>query len=91
MKIVRCVSKALVIIGALNWGLVGFFQMDLVAAVFGGSFTMGARVVYGVIGLAGLWALIHFCRCCGKGTCGKCGCSSSSCSCCTHNHNHKHQ
>ncbi len=45
---------ALVIIGALNWGLIGFFNYDLVAAIFGGSFTAGARIVYALVGLAGL-------------------------------------
>ena len=48
-------SKALIVVGALNWGLVGFFQFDLVAAVFGKK-TAASRVVYALVGIA---ALIH--------------------------------
>ncbi len=48
-------SKALIVIGALNWGLVGFFQFDLVAAVFGKK-TAASRVVYALVGIA---ALVH--------------------------------
>ena len=51
------VALALVIIGALNWGLVGLFQFDLVAALFGGQAAMLSRIVYSVVGLAGLWCL----------------------------------
>ena len=46
----------LVIIGGLNWGLVGFFNFDLVAAIFG-DMTTAARVIYGVIGLAAVYQL----------------------------------
>lgn len=48
---------ALVIIGALNWGLIGFFRYDLVAALFGGQLTAISRIVYALVGLAGIWAL----------------------------------
>lgn len=52
------VLKPLSLIGALNWGLVGFFQFDLVAWLFG-SMTMLSRFVYAVIGVAGLiWLFI---------------------------------
>lgn len=47
----------LIIIGALNWLLVGLFQLDVVAAVFGGSEVMWSRVVYVLIGLAGIYLL----------------------------------
>lgn len=46
----------LVIIGALNWGLIGFFQYDLVAAIFGGQSSAISRIVYGLVGLAGLYS-----------------------------------
>ncbi|MCF6465816.1 DUF378 domain-containing protein [Clostridium sp. Cult2] len=46
----------LVIIGAINWGLIGLFQFDLVAAIFGGSNTALSRIVYGLVGLAGLYS-----------------------------------
>ena len=45
------------IIGCLNWGLVGIFQFDLVAWLFGGSDMVISRIIYTVIGLAGLWCI----------------------------------
>ncbi|MBO5891929.1 MAG: DUF378 domain-containing protein [Oscillospiraceae bacterium] len=45
------------IIGSLNWGLVGIFQFDLVAWLFGGQDVVVSRIVYTVIGLAGLWCI----------------------------------
>jgi uncharacterized membrane protein YuzA (DUF378 family) len=50
-------ALVLVIIGAVNWGLIGFFQFDLVAAIFGGQDSALARIVYGLVGLAGLYCL----------------------------------
>ena len=47
----------LMIVGALNWGLVGLFQFDLVAAIFGGAASVVSRIVYAVVGLAGLWGI----------------------------------
>jgi len=51
----------LVVVGALNWGLVGFFQFDLVAAIFGVMSAM-SRVVYSLVGLSGLYMLFMFPR-----------------------------
>ncbi len=51
------ISLALVIIGALNWLLVGLFKYDVVAALFRGSASLISRIVYVVIGLAGLWCI----------------------------------
>lgn len=48
---------ALVVIGALNWGLVGFFDWNLVTAIFGDMTTI-ARVIYAVVGVAGIAKLI---------------------------------
>lgn len=50
-------ALALVIIGAINWGLIGFFQFDLVAAIFGGQDAALSRIVYGLVGLSGLYCL----------------------------------
>lgn len=50
-------SLALIIIGAVNWALVGLFQFDLVAFLFGGQSALIARVIYTVIGAAGLWCI----------------------------------
>jgi uncharacterized membrane protein YuzA (DUF378 family) len=48
------VAFVLVVIGAVNWGLVGLAQFDLVAALFGGSASTISRVVYSLVGIAGL-------------------------------------
>ena len=45
------------IIGGLNWGLVGIFKFDLVPWLFGGQGSLFSRIVYTVIGLAGLWCI----------------------------------
>jgi uncharacterized membrane protein YuzA (DUF378 family) len=57
MKPLNLITLILVIVGGVNWGLVGFFSLDLVAAIFGaGSFL--ARAVYALVGLSALWQLI---------------------------------
>ena len=55
-------ALALVIIGALNWGGIGIFQYDLVAALFGGSDMTLSRIVYTLVALAGIWAISFFFR-----------------------------
>ncbi|MBQ3224028.1 MAG: DUF378 domain-containing protein [Clostridia bacterium] len=50
-------SLVLVIIGALNWLLVGLFQYDLVAGIFGGQTALISRIVYALVGVAGLWCI----------------------------------
>ena len=57
MMIVNKIALLLVIIGALNWGLVGIFSFDLVAWIFGGATAILARIVYTVIALAGIWCI----------------------------------
>jgi uncharacterized membrane protein YuzA (DUF378 family) len=52
------VAFVLVIVGALNWGLVGLAQFDLVAALFGGSASAISRVVYSLVGVAGLLLVV---------------------------------
>jgi len=56
------VMLTLVLIGAINWGLVGFFQYDLIAGIFGGVSSMASRIVYSIIGLAGLYSLSLYAR-----------------------------
>ncbi|MDD4504259.1 MAG: DUF378 domain-containing protein [Clostridiaceae bacterium] len=46
----------LVIIGALNWLLVGIFQFDLVAFIFGGQEALLSRLIYTLVGIAGIWS-----------------------------------
>ena len=73
-KYTAWVAMALTVIGALNWGLWGFFQFDLVASLFHGNTSAMSRVVYAIIGIAGLMSLKCLCRCKSKCSCG--------CSCC---------
>ena len=47
----------LAIIGAVNWGLVGFARFDLVAWIVGGQTASVSRIIYAVVGLAGLWCI----------------------------------
>ncbi|MBO5873124.1 MAG: DUF378 domain-containing protein [Clostridia bacterium] len=47
----------LVILGSINWGLVGIFQFDLVAWLFGGTDAIVSRIIYTVIALAGIWCI----------------------------------
>jgi uncharacterized membrane protein YuzA (DUF378 family) len=54
MKPLHWIALVLVIVGAINWGLVGIFQFDLVAALFGGQEAALSRVVYSLLGLSGL-------------------------------------
>lgn len=57
MKVVNIVALILILIGGLNWGLVGFFDYNLVDALFGEGSTL-ARVVYAVVGLAALYKVV---------------------------------
>lgn len=50
-------ALVLVIIGALNWLLVGLFQFDLVASLFGGQGALLSRIVYTLVGVAGIWSI----------------------------------
>lgn len=51
------ISLLLVIIGAINWALIGVFQFDLVAWIFGGQAAVLSRVVYTLVGAAGIWCI----------------------------------
>jgi len=51
------IALVFVIIGALNWGMVGLFQFDAVAWLFGGTAAVLSRVVYTLIALGGVWAI----------------------------------
>lgn len=50
-------AMILMIIGAVNWGLIGLFQFDLVASIFGGMDSIVARIIYSLVGLAGIWGI----------------------------------
>lgn len=54
MYTLHWIALVLVVVGALNWGLVGLFQFDLVAALFGGPTTAVSRLIYTLVGLSGI-------------------------------------
>ena len=58
MKFLNVITLLLVIVGAVNWGLVGLFQFDLVAAIFGGQEATLSRLVYIVVAASGLYQLL---------------------------------
>lgn len=60
MRSLDFIALLLIIIGAINWGLIGFFQFDLVATLFGGMDSLLSRIIYGLVGLAGLYGLSLF-------------------------------
>ena len=62
MKAISGLATALVVVGALNWGLVGLAQFDLVAALFGGQEAFLSRVVYVAVGLSALWQIVALTR-----------------------------
>jgi len=91
------ISLIIIIIGALNWGLWGFFQFDFFAWIFHGNANWSSRVVYAIIGLAGIWSVrflgrcgaicCHRCNLCHKAPCaceqeGRCNCGDENCQCC---------
>jgi len=61
MKAINIITLILLIVGGLNWGLVGLFQFDLVAALFGAGSGL-SRLVYVLVGLSALWQLVPLSR-----------------------------
>lgn len=58
MRVTSVIAMILVIIGALNWLLIGLFAFDLVAFIFG-SMSVMTRIVYSAVGLAGIWMIFY--------------------------------
>ena len=58
MRIVNIIAYILVIVGAINWGLFGLFNLNLVSTVFSGARTVGSIIVYSIIALAALWLIL---------------------------------
>jgi uncharacterized membrane protein YuzA (DUF378 family) len=58
MLIANIIAYILVIVGALNWGLVGFFDFNLVSSIFSGARTVGSVIVYTLIAIAALWLIL---------------------------------
>jgi uncharacterized membrane protein YuzA (DUF378 family) len=61
MKTLDYIALILVVIGAVNWGLIGFFDFDLVRAIFG-DMTLVSRIIYALVGISGLYSLSFFGR-----------------------------
>lgn len=57
MNVLNKIFLLLLIIGGLNWGLIGLFQYDLVAAMFGGATTLLSRIVYTLVGISALYCI----------------------------------
>ncbi len=56
MKVIDTIALVLIIIGAINWGLVGIFNFNLVDAIFG-AMSVISRIIYILVGISGLWAI----------------------------------
>jgi uncharacterized protein len=61
MRVINTVTLVLLIVGGLNWGLVGLLNFDLVAAIFGEMSPL-SRIVYSLVGLSALWQLVPLFR-----------------------------
>ncbi len=59
MRIIDKIALALIVIGAINWGLIGLFRFNLVELLFG-DMTLLARIVYSLVGISGLWGIKLF-------------------------------
>lgn len=56
MKVIDTIALILIIIGAINWGLIGIFNFNLVDAIFG-AMSVISRIIYILVGISGLWAI----------------------------------
>jgi len=61
MKILDYILLTLVIIGAVNWGLIGFLDFDLVRVIFG-DMSLLSRIIYAAVGIGGLYAISYYGR-----------------------------
>ena len=57
MSTIDNIALTLVIIGAINWGSIGIFRFDIVGALFGGQGSVLARIIFTLVGIAGLWCI----------------------------------
>ncbi len=63
MKIINSLALTLVIVGAINWLLVGLFEFNLVDAIFGSLSTL-TRIIYTLVGIAGIWCIALYSKIC---------------------------
>ncbi|QSX07046.1 DUF378 domain-containing protein [Sedimentibacter sp. zth1] len=59
MRLITALASILIVIGALNWGLYGLFGIDLIDKFFGGKNKLVGRILYILIGLAGIYSLLY--------------------------------
>jgi len=57
MNTIDNIALTLVIIGAINWGSIGLFNFDIVGALFGGQQAILSRIIFALVGIAGLWSI----------------------------------
>ena len=62
MNFLRYTAYALVLVGALNWGLIGFFDFDLVSTLFG-DMTLISRIIYSLVGLSAIYSMFVLPHC----------------------------
>ena len=60
MKFLNTLFLALLIIGGLNWGSIGLFEIDLVGLLFGGSLSIISRIIFTIVGVSSIWAFTFF-------------------------------
>jgi len=61
MKILDTIALILVVIGGINWGLIGFFQFNLVGSLFG-NVSMLTRIIYSLVGVASIYSIKFFAK-----------------------------
>lgn len=57
MKVIDKIVLVLIIIGAINWGSIGIFGFDIVGAIFGSQSAIISRIIFTLVGIAGIWAI----------------------------------
>ena len=60
MSVIQKIALAVLIIGGLNWGLIGFFDFNLVGFIFDGMTPIISRVIYALVGIAALWMIFYW-------------------------------
>ncbi len=60
-KFLDCIALTIAIVGAVNWGLIGFFDFNLVATIFG-SMSWLSRIIYALVGVCGLYPVLFYAR-----------------------------
>lgn len=73
MKVLSFIAKLLMVIGSINWGLIGFFHYNLVGSLFGMDVS---QIIFCLVGVAGLWGIGMLFKCCCSCNCGP------NCKCC---------